>query len=870
MNDFQLNDVVVRPRLNEIQIDGRIERLPAKFIDVLMVLAERQGEVFSKAQLLKRVWNDPAIGEDSLANAVWMLRRTLGDDAKRPSYIETVPRRGYRLIARFAAVSQQPNEAAGSSGSDPVQAFCVDLTAAVTVSPAACDPESPDVGGIVAPQAHTPHRNQRARLWVMATLVLLAVMVFAWRWETAREAVAATPFAFRTSGNVTAITVPNAGEALVADSGGMLYAIDTRNGTERWRFAAGAQLQIPTTGARAQWFLGGDDGYLYALDARNGREIWRYATGKSVQTVPLTRDDRVVYGDIGGRVQAVRGSDAQPLWSLQLDSRVVGSILGPLDLAVVHTLDGTIAAIDRSDGVIRWQQSFPAPISDPIQASNSRIVFARDEGFVTALDARSGATLWQAELPAAEVKPLIVADQVFALGRYGDLIALRLGDGSVLWRTRADIGDTHALLWWSDCIVVVLDGGIIGLLDPEDGSLRRSLRLPETLDDLAVDAERLILTMQSGQVIAIDHAQLAQRQGSHLSLQADGQLQVLEHKAQKRARFAIEAMQAGVRLPTLQWRVALMGHVQDISVGADGTAYLSDEHSAMAMSPNGSARWRLPLKRAMGSQVALTEPRVFFGRRDGNVYALERDTGKLLWRFVTAAQVISAPTVAAGRVYVGSDDRHLYALDAETGATLWSFETQRPVRGAAVVDDRHIVFGSADRHVYALDINSGLELWRFAADDWIVATPLLIGKRVFVGAGNGDFFALDVDTGKPIWRFHSGAKVWFRPAADAQSVFFGSGDGHLYALDQATGTERWRYRTGAAAEGAVVLVDGVLYAGSHDFHLYALDSSNGHPLWRLRTGGSVFNPGVGNGMLWVASADQHLYALNLQTNPMPK
>ena len=49
MNDFLLNDVVVRPRRNELCIDGRSEKLPAKFIDVLMVLAERQGEVFGKA-----------------------------------------------------------------------------------------------------------------------------------------------------------------------------------------------------------------------------------------------------------------------------------------------------------------------------------------------------------------------------------------------------------------------------------------------------------------------------------------------------------------------------------------------------------------------------------------------------------------------------------------------------------------------------------------------------------------------------------------------------------------------------------------------------------------------------------------------------
>lgn len=854
MNDFLLNDVVVRPRLNEIQIDGYIEKLPAKFIDVLMVLAERQGEVFGKAELLKRVWNDPLIGEESLSNAVWMLRKTLSDDAKRPAFIETVPRRGYRLIARVAPVrvvaEVDTNEAPAA---EPVASLALE-TAITSSAPAGPDLTSSLVS---APPVHA------WRHWLAMTLLLLLMLGLGYGWwsKTQHAAPGNAVMAFRTSGDVATMRLLDAGTALIAERAGQLYAVDTTSGIERWRFNAGGRIQIPAEVADAKLFLGSEDTYLYALDYASGRELWRFPAGHSIQTAPLARDGRVFFADISGRLQALSSSDAAPIWQAQLDSRVVGSLLGPLDLTVLRTLNNTVAAFDRSSGAMRWQRHFPGPLSDLLLVAQTEVMFASDAGFVTALNAQDGASLWQTELPAAEIKPLVVGDRVYALGRYGDLVALRRADGSVVWRAHMDIGDPHELVWWQDQIVLVLDGGLLGLVDPTDGSLLRTLSLPETPDGVLADGLRLIVSTQSGRVIAIDRGELDGFQAAHLAVDEAARLHIDGPAPAPMA--SVEVLQKGASAAQLLWQQPLVGHVQDVAVARDGTVYLSDERSALAIAADGQRRWYTPLPTAMGTQFALTETKVYFGRRDGSVYALERASGKEVWRFATAAQVISPPTVADGRVYVGSDDRRLYALDAETGKVLWSFQTQRPVRGAVAVGLNRVVFGSADRNIYALTADSGRLLWKFVGNDWMVAHPLLVGRRVFIGSGSGEFHALDLESGSELWRFRSAGKIWFRATADNECVYFASGDGHIYALDQATGMERWRYRTGAAADGSVVLADGRLYAGSHDFHLYALDRSSGQPLWRMRTGGSVFNPGVGNGLLYVASADQRLYALKL-------
>ena len=66
---------------------------------LLLCLAQRAGEVVSIDDLLNQVWSDVTVSQDSVYQAVASLRRLLGDDPKQPSYIATVPRMGYRMVA---------------------------------------------------------------------------------------------------------------------------------------------------------------------------------------------------------------------------------------------------------------------------------------------------------------------------------------------------------------------------------------------------------------------------------------------------------------------------------------------------------------------------------------------------------------------------------------------------------------------------------------------------------------------------------------------------------------------------------------------------------------------------------------------------
>jgi transcriptional activator of cad operon len=111
----------VHPTSGQISRDGETARVEVRTMRLLLCLAEHAGEVVSIDDLLNEVWSDVTVAPDSVYQAVTSLRRLLGDDPKQPTYIATVPRLGYRMVATVspwadqsvARTGRQPNAQTG-------------------------------------------------------------------------------------------------------------------------------------------------------------------------------------------------------------------------------------------------------------------------------------------------------------------------------------------------------------------------------------------------------------------------------------------------------------------------------------------------------------------------------------------------------------------------------------------------------------------------------------------------------------------------------------------------------------------------------------------------------------------------------------
>lgn len=154
-NCFYIGDALVFPHQHRVQRDGQTTRIEPRLMALLMCLAEEPGAVVSRTDLLDATWPEGYGTDEGLTKAISGLRRAFGDSAREARVIETVPKRGYRLVT-------------------PVRAHAAEATAP---EPA---PERP---------AHTtsaPHARRMAPLWV--TIAILAVALIGQWVYLARDA----------------------------------------------------------------------------------------------------------------------------------------------------------------------------------------------------------------------------------------------------------------------------------------------------------------------------------------------------------------------------------------------------------------------------------------------------------------------------------------------------------------------------------------------------------------------------------------------------------------------------------------------------------------------------------------------------------
>jgi TolB-like protein len=102
---FQLGEWLVQPSLGRLSGARGTVHLRPLLADLLLLLARNAGQVVSKQEIARTVWGRRYLSESSLTRAMAELRRILGDDVQTPRFIETIPKRGYRLIALTAGLA---------------------------------------------------------------------------------------------------------------------------------------------------------------------------------------------------------------------------------------------------------------------------------------------------------------------------------------------------------------------------------------------------------------------------------------------------------------------------------------------------------------------------------------------------------------------------------------------------------------------------------------------------------------------------------------------------------------------------------------------------------------------------------------------
>jgi len=226
------------------------------------------------------------------------------------------------------------------------------------------------------------------------------------------------------------------------------------------------------------------------------------------------------------------------------------------------------------------------------------------------------------------------------------------------------------------------------------------------------------------------------------------------------------------------------------------------------------------------------------GSCNGKIRALDKPSGQVKWEYDITKdgdqrQFHGDPLITDELVIIGTDGNigHVYAFERSTGLVRWKYRVN--VRGVAsdIVRLGESVYAvTLGDELLCLDLKSGKINWTFhggysGQDCLTCSSPAAANDRVYFGGVDGFAYALHAQSGKLIWKRDLGAKVTTSAAIRGTDLYLGTAKRHLYRLDADSGDVLGDTRTEAAPNGRLVLLDYSLFGFVGDELLASFDLS---------------------------------------------
>ena len=279
---------------------------------------------------------------------------------------------------------------------------------------------------------------------------------------------------------------------------------------------------------------------------------------------------------------------------------------------------------------------------------------------------------------------------------------------------------------------------------------------------------------------------------------------------------------------------------------------------------SGKLLWKFRTANSVKNTIAYENGIVIAQDAACNLYALDAESGKLLWKqyikLNSYPYLTEGITIDKGVVYAGIG-AGLSAYDLKTGQTIWINKDWRQREGATTtltVAGNVLVSGTQWGGLYGNDIHTGKQLWKLS-DNGLRnrgASPVYKDGKLWI-ISSKSFFVIEPQTGKVLQQKELSANldVTSTPLITEQEIIFGTADRGVFALDKATLFNKWRAETlpslvytapysttpQAGVETSPVASQGVIYIGTSDGYLYAIDRTTGIIKDKYNLGAPIFS-----------------------------
>jgi len=306
-------------------------------------------------------------------------------------------------------------------------------------------------------------------------------------------------------------------------------------------------------------------------------------------------------------------------------------------------------------------------------------------------------------------------------------------------------------------------------------------------------------------------------------------------------------------------------------LGDDAVLHAIDKHT-------GKDVWRRKLGALSASTPAVTSNTVYAtvlergpNSRSGRVVAMNTANGHFRWARVLSSRAESSPLLDKGLLIFGSENGTVYALNAKTGHPVWTYHAAGAVKASPSVAKGILYFGDYSGQIQAIGERNGHRIWRSGSGGALLgsgtfySTAAVVYGRVYLGNTDGRVYAYDASSGKLDWAVQTGAYVYSSPAvANAPglgpTIYSGSYDGSFRAINARSGRIEWSYHAGGKISGSATIIGNIVYFSDLGTHrTYGLGISTGRVAFTEDTG--AFDPVISDGHNLYMSGYTGLFAL---------
>lgn len=319
---------------------------------------------------------------------------------------------------------------------------------------------------------------------------------------------------------------------------------------------------------------------------------------------------------------------------------------------------------------------------------------------------------------------------------------------------------------------------------------------------------------------------------------------------------------------------SVKGYRASLRPAASETMVFAADHEGQinALDLNsGKRKWKVELDKPVSGGVGYGFGLVMVGTLEGDVHVYNAESGSELWSTKVSSEVLSRPQTNGDIVVLQTIDNKLYALDAQSGEQVWRHDGDAPIltlrgTGSALVTDKIVLVGSDSGKLVALNPESGVLIWeaRLALPRGrtelermvdIDGEPLLVGDVVYAVSYQGRLGALSRGTGRGLWFQDSSSHD--APAYSLEQVFATEADDTVRAFRSGSGQVIWSNDQLFLRQvtGPVKFSDYIAVADAEGY-LHVLDRVDGHFVGRKRVDGSgVSTPLLSVGDKLIAQAN---------------